>query len=224
MLVKPRGVFVEATDDPVALPKRGVWLYHCTYFGRLRDIMRAGGLAPGHGRGGASFGPQYAAWSRGKMFVARSSRVAFWYGRLDAWAEHSGPEFPDLDDPEDLESRGYYDQQDAAEKWVQANKSWTVVVLRYRDHGRWPWSPDYREDHEHRDDYYWTDPKQKVPVKYLSVFDPLVGGAWMPRLDRSSLNELDGSLDELADDALSSDPSGFAYDYSPNLSGLLSSV
>ena len=203
-----------ATGDPRKLPRKGVWLYHVTYFGRLKAILRAGGLAPGHSMG-STFGSQYANWSRGKVFVARSNRAFFWYGRVGAWAEHSGPEFPDLGEEDGDWHGSYEDHDDAEEAWKSGNRDWTVVVLRYRDHGRHSWSPDYKEDHEHSDDHYWTERNKKVPAKLISMWDPY-DGEWFTRLDGGTIEELGESIDNLLDEALDLDPSGFTYDYTPN--------
>jgi len=214
-----------ATGDLIKLPlPKGAWLYHATYFGRLEGILAAGGLAPGHGMGGATFGQQYMAWSRGKLFVARASRALFWYSRLDAWAQHNGPEFPDLtgeEDSDEEDSDEGVDLDELQDEWRTAHADWTVVVLRYRDHGKHPWSPQYEEDHENADDYYWTDRSKKVPAKLIQVWNP-INGNWIPGLTQSTVHGLAGSLDRMMDASLKRSPDGFGWGYSPNIGKLQS--
>lgn len=209
-----RRVVREAMGDLVKVPPRGAWLYHCTYYGRLPGILKAGGLAPRAGVGGQTFGGAYAARSRGKLFVSRSSRLSFWYNRLDLLAKHNfdAPELPDVDE---------WNRDDAEEQWKDGIRPWTVVVLRYRDPGRHPWSPEYREDIDHSDDYYWDDPKKKVPARYLAVWDPYDGG-WWTRLDRNTISELGDSIDSLLDESLDEDPEGYGYQLAWNDRKLMS--
>jgi len=212
-----------AFRDKVNVPE-DTWLYHVTYFGHLESIRRHG-LKPGAGGGGiGATAPAYAGHSRGKVFVATADRVDNWYIVLGQHAEYGAPEFPPLDEKPETEEEweefyvSWGDPEELEEKWREAHRDRTVVVLSYqvkKRHG-----VEYREDMENKYDYYFS--RGSVPARDLFVWDP-TDGDWY-ELSRSGIEGLGDSIDNLLDKSLRRSPDGYSYDFNPNVGRLGASL
>ena len=62
-----------------------LYLYHCTYSGRLPGIVRHG-LCPG--QRGSIGNTAYDQHRKGGIFLTTGDGVIFWFGKLEEWANH----------------------------------------------------------------------------------------------------------------------------------------